>query len=149
VLDKTPTNGSVAASQATTASQPTNATPIPTIAGSRLAHGKFTASQRAALAAALELDELRVERFTQTQAARLTRADRAYARKARRVPPPVRHALIHGYSMVGDLHRYFVEKSKPTPSASAWSSLTDAALVTAVRDAGVARVWDAIVKIID
>jgi hypothetical protein len=51
--------------------------------------------------------------------------------------------------MVGDLHRYFVEKSKSTPSASAWSSLTDAALETAVRDAGVARVWDAIVKIID
>jgi hypothetical protein len=80
VLDKTRTNGSLATSQATTE------TPIPTIAGRRLAHGKFTASQRAALAAALELGELRVDRFTQTQAARLTRADRSYARKARRAP---------------------------------------------------------------
>jgi hypothetical protein len=143
VLDKTRTNGSLATSQATTE------TPIPTIAGRRLAHGKFTASQRAALAAALELGELRVDRFTQTQAARLSRADRAYARKARRAPPAVRRALIHGYSTVGDLDRYSAAKSKSTLSASAWSSLTDAALETAVRDAGVARVWDAIVKIID
>jgi hypothetical protein len=61
----------------------------------------------------------------------------------------VRRALIHGYSTVGDLDRYSAAKSKSTLSASAWSSLTDAALETAVRDAGVARVWDAIVKIID
>ena len=143
MLDKARSNGSLATSQVTTE------TPTPTIPGRRLAHGKFTASQRAALAAALELGELRVDRFTQTQAARLSRADRAYARKARRAPPAVRRALIHGYSTVGDLDRHSAAKLKSTPSVSAWSSLTDAALETAVRDAGVARVWDAIVKIID
>ena len=75
MLDKTRANGSLATSQATTE------TSTPTIAGRRLAHGKFTAPQRAALAAALELGELRVDRFTQTQAARLTRADRSYRAK--------------------------------------------------------------------
>ena len=80
VLDKTRANGSLATSQATTE------TSTPTIAGRRLAHGKFTAPQRAALAAALELGELQVDRFTQTPAARLTRADRSYARKARMRP---------------------------------------------------------------
>ena len=88
MLDKTRANGSLATSQATTE------TSTPTIAGRRLAHGKFTAPQRAALAAALELGELRVDRFTQTQAARLTRADRSYARKARDASPAVRRALF-------------------------------------------------------
>jgi hypothetical protein len=118
--------------------------PVPTISGRFLAHAWLTPSQRAAIAAALELGELQIERYTQTQATRLTRADCVYARKARRATPAQRRQLMQGRGTIGDLGRL-----SKNGKANDWGSLTDNALEAAVRSAGVARVWDAIARIID
>jgi hypothetical protein len=107
-----------------------------------LAHARLTASQRAAIAAAIQLDKMRYERPT----AELCRANRVYVRKARRATPTERRQLIRGSGTIRGL-------SRPTPSSKKkngrWGALSDDALEAAVRDAGVGRAWDAITRIID
>jgi hypothetical protein len=122
-------------------------TPVPSISGRRLAHAKLTASQRAGIAAALQLGELRSERPTGEQVSEACRANRVYVRKARRATPTERRRLIAGAITIQGL-------SRPTPSSrrkngGGWGALSDAALEAAVREIGVARVWDVIAKIID
>ena len=119
--------------------------PTPTVTGRRLAHAKLTPSQRAGIAAAIQLGELRPERLTAEQVVELSRANRVYTRKARRATPTERRQLIHGSGTVQELSRL-----TSTPRRKhGWGALSDDALEAAVRDAGVGRVWDAITRIID
>ena len=123
----------------------TPAPEIPTVTGRYLAHARLTASKRAGIAAALQLGELRLEHPTEKQVAETCRATRAYVRKARRATPAQRRRLTRDQETISGLGR----PSKNGKAAPSWDSLTDSALEAAVRDAGVARVWDAITKIID
>lgn len=120
--------------------------PNPTVTGRHLAHARLTPSQRAAIAAAIQLDEMRYERPTAEQVVELCRANRVYVRKARRATPAERRQLIRGSGTIRGL-------SRPTPSSKKkngrWGALSDDALEAAVRDAGVGRAWDAITRIID
>lgn len=83
--------------------------PVPTITGRCLAHAKLTPSQRAGIAAAIQLGELRPEHLTAEQGVELCRANRIYVRKARRATPPERRQLIRGDSTIQGL-------SRPTPN---------------------------------
>lgn len=118
--------------------------PAPTITGRHLAHAKLSPSQRAGIAAAIQLGELRPERLTAEQVVELSRANHVYVRKARRATPVERRQLIRGGGTIQGL-------SRPTSSLKkrTWGALSDDALEAAVRDAGVGRVWDAITRIID
>ena len=60
---------------------------VPTISGRFLAHAKLTPSQRAGIAASIQLGELRSERLTEGQVTEACRANRVYVRKARRATP--------------------------------------------------------------
>ena len=127
----------------------TPATEIPTVTGRYLAHARLTASERAGIAAAYQLGELRLEHPTEKQVAETCRATRAYVRKARRATPEQRRQLAQGQRTIRGLGRSSKNGSKNGKAAPSWGSLTDSALEAAVREAGVARVWDAITRIID
>jgi hypothetical protein len=125
------------------------ATPIPTISGRHLAHAKLSASQRAGIAAAIQLNELRPEQLTAEQVVEMTRANRIYARKARRATPAERRHLIVGSATVGGLPNRSASLLRKKNGNGGWGALSDSELEAAVRQVGVGRVWDAITRIID
>ncbi len=121
---------------------------VPTISGRFLAHAKLTPSQRAGIAASIQLGELRSERLTEGQVTEACRANRVYVRKARRATPAQRRQLVRGIISIQQ------GLGRPTPASKkqnggGWGALSDADLEAAVRDVGVGRVWDVIAKIID
>jgi hypothetical protein len=121
--------------------------PVPTVTGRHLAHARLSPSQRAEIAAAIQLGELRSERPTAEQVVELCHANRVYVRKARRATPAERRQLIRGAITIQQ------GLNRPTPSLKkkngGWGALSDTCLEAAIREAGVGRVWDAIARIID
>jgi hypothetical protein len=111
-----------------------------------LAHARLTPSQRAAIAAPIQLDEMHYERPTAEQVVDLCRANRVYVRKARRATRAERQQLIRGSGTIQGLSRSAPSSKKKN---GGWGALSDSDLEAAVRDAGVGRVWDAITRIID
>jgi hypothetical protein len=107
----------------------------PTVTGRNLAHSHRTASQRAALAAQLVLEEVEQIKPTMIQAAAVTRVNIPYVQFALRLTPATRERVAKGELTIA-------EAAKANGLLAAWEAATladKAALGSAV---GVNEIWD-------
>ena len=115
--------------------------PTKKVTGRYLAHGKMTKPERAVLAAELHDGTAVLGRLTVAQLGRLTGVSSTYVRAAIAASPERRRRVRAGEAPL------MVQRALPAPVVPLASS--DDHVVHVVRELGVARVWDAIEKIID
>ncbi len=100
------------------------------LSGRQLSSGKWTKSQRAALAAMVLHGELELMDVTQAQLCRLFRVSHAYLQRVLALPAEQREDLAHGNLTIAEI-----------PSAP-----TERKLEETVRAAGVERTWEEICR---
>jgi hypothetical protein len=105
----------------------------PSITGRSLAHARRTASQRAAVAAALHLGELSLMHPTEVQCAALCKVSAPWLRHAARLDPDLRQRVIAG----------------EIPLTEALAQPTAEALMAAIKHFGCERAFDLLTELLD